>query len=431
MRRIIFALLAGATALGIAWYLAGIPGKVSADIGAYTFEASSPVVLLGLALLFIVLYVVVRVLGLILRLPSVLREGRRTRHRVLGDEAVTRTLVALASDAKAEARREASRARYFLGDTPQTLLLVAEAGRLSGRDDEVEAAFRALSARSDSAFLGFRGLLREAVARKDWNEAAALARRAEAANPGAVWLRQERGQLAIRAGNWVEAALLAESASARAALGTAAADAEPDPTKARAMAHQAWKQDRSLCTAALAYAERLRAANREKRATSVIVDSWKIAPHPSLASFVLRPVSDPLARVRLAQRLANANPGHPESHLLMARVSLDAGLTGEARHHLDAVQHSGLNERRMWRLIADMEEQERGQTEEGRSAQRTALRRASDADSDPVWRCSSCHSEAKDWSPACPYCVTAGGLRWGRPIVRPLLMVADTEPDPV
>lgn len=425
MRRIILTVLAGAIALGVAWYLAGIPGEVSADIGPYTFEAPTPVVLLGLMALFVLLYLAIRLLGLLLRLPSVLRDRRNARYRVLGDEAVTRTLIALASDAKAEARREASRARRFLGDTPQTLLLAAEAGRLSGRDDEAEAAFRSLSERRDGAFLGFRGLLRQAVAREDWSEAAALARRAEAANPGAAWLRQERGQLAIRAGNWAEATTLAESDIARAALGTAAADAEPDPNKARGMALQAWKQDRSLSRAALAYAERLRAANREKKAVSVITETWKATPHPELAAFLLRPVSDPLARAQVAQRLANANPDHPESHLLMARVSLDAGLTGEARHHLDAAQRSGLNERRMWLLIADMEEQERGQTEEGRAAQRAALRKAADADPDPVWRCTSCHGQAEDWAPACPHCATAGGLRWGRPFAPAILLAPE------
>jgi len=422
MRRIVLTLVTGGIALGLAWYLAGISGQVSADIGPYTFEAATPVVLLGLLLLFVVLYLAVRLLGLLIRLPSAVRQRRDIRNRILGDEAVTRTLIALASNAKADARREASRARRFLGDTPQTLLLAAEAGRLSGREDEAEAAFRALSERGDGAFLGFRGLLTQAVAREDWAEAAALARRAEAANPGAAWLRQERGQLAIRAGNWGEAASLADSESARAALGTAAADAEPDPRKARGLAQQAWKQDPSLSRAALAYAERLRAANRERKATAVIIGSWKLAPHPELASFFLRLVSDPIGRVQAAQRLANANPDHPESHLLMARVSLDAGLTGEARHHLDAAQKAGLNERRMWLLIADMEEQERGETEEGRAAQRHALRMAAAADPDPAWRCLSCHGVAEDWAPACPHCTVAGGLRWGRPFAPAILM---------
>src|SRR5699024_6142880 len=113
--------------------------------------------------------------------------------------------LALAAGEKADARREASRARRLLGDTPQTLLLSAEAGRLSGRDDEAEAMFHRLAERKDAAFLGYRGLLRQAMARQDWAEAASLARQAEAAHPGAAWLREERAQLAIRTGNWAEA----------------------------------------------------------------------------------------------------------------------------------------------------------------------------------------------------------------------------------
>ncbi len=414
MRRVILILLASAIVIVIAWYLAGLPGQVSAEIGELTFEASAPVVLLGLLAAFAVLYVALRLLGGLIRLPGAIRRWRRDRSREQGDDAVARTLIALAAGGGADARRQAQRARLLLGDTPQTLLLAAEAGRLGGREDEAETAFRALAERKDAAaFLGFRGLLRQAIANQNWVEAASLARQAETAHPGASWLREERAQLAIRAGNWSEALELAATDAPKAALGAAAADAEADPAKARRMARQAWHKDPTLSHAALAYARRLRAQNHEGRATGVITDTWKAAPHPDLATFLLEPISDKLARAKAAQKLTASNSSHAESHLLLARTALDAGLTGEARHHLEAAQAAGLNERRMWLLLAEVEEEERGDTEEGRRAQRDALRRAATADPDPAWRCAHCHTPQPAWVPACPVCATAGGLRWG------------------
>src|SRR5439155_24956275 len=174
-----------------------------------------------------------------------------------GDVAVTRTLLALAAGERGDARREASRARRLLGDTPQTLLLAAEAGRLAGRDDEAQTAFRALAARQDAAFLGLRGLLRQAIEREDWAEAAALARQAEDVQPGAAWLRHERARLAVRAGNWSDALALADAEAPKAALAAAAAEAEPDASRALRLAKQAWQDDPSLPSAALAYATRL------------------------------------------------------------------------------------------------------------------------------------------------------------------------------
>jgi len=413
MRRVVFVLAACVITLAVAWFLAGLPGHVTAQFGATTVDMAASVAALGLLIAFILLYGVFRGIGALLRLPYVAARWDAARDRRRGDLAVTRALLALAAGDKADARREANRARQWLGDTPQTLLLAAEAGRLAGRDDEAEAAFRRLTQRADAAFLGYRGLLRQALNRQDWSEAAALARQAEAAHPGASWLRHQRAQLALRSGDWAEALDLAETDTARAALAAAAATAEQDPARATKLAQKAWKADASLAPAALAYAIRLRAEGRESRAQAVLRHSWSLAPHPDLADFALAPVTDLLARAQAAQHLAEANPEHVESRLLLARTALAAGLTGEARHQAILARDSGLNQRRLWLLLAEIEEAEGGGTEASRAAQRDALRRAATADPDPDWRCTECHAIAPAWSAACPSCGAAGSLRWG------------------
>jgi HemY protein len=412
MRRVLVVLLVGAVVLAVAWVLAGLPGRVTAEIDGFAFEAAAPVAALGLLLLFVILYALLRLIGAIFRLPRSLRARQAARRRRSGDTAVTRALLALAAGEKGDARREASRARRLLGDTPQTLLLAAEAGRLAGREDEAEIAFRALATRGDAAFLGLRGLLRRAIEHEDWAEAAALARQSEEVQPGAAWLRQERARLAVRAGNWSDALALADADAPKAALATAAAEAETDPVRALRLARQAWQEDPSLAPAALAYASRLRAAGRESRALAAIRHGWSIAPHPDLAAFALAPVADNLARMRAAQTLTQANPEHVESRLLLARTALDAELTGEARRHAEAARDAGVNQRRLWLLLAEIEEAEGGDTEAGRLAQRDALRRAATADRDPVWRCIACHTTHDRWHPACPDCFTVGSLRW-------------------
>jgi len=428
MRRILLVLVIGGIVLALGWALAGLPGRVSGEIGDITFEAATPAVAIGLLVLFGVLYALFRMLGAAIRLPRTLRRRQAIRRRRSGDVAVSRTLLALAAGEKGDARREASRARRLLGDTPQTLLLAAEAGRIAGRTDEAEAAFRALAARDDAAFLGLRGLLRQAIEREDWPEAAALARQAEAVQPGAAWLRRERARLAVRAGDWSDALALADADAPKAALAAAAADAEPDATRALRLANQAWKDDPSLSPATLAYASRLRSAGREKRALAAIRHGWSIAPQPDLAAFALAPVTDRLARMSAAQRLTEANPDHAESRLLLARAALDAGLTGEARRHAEAARATGLNQRRLWLLLAEIEEAEGGDTEAGRLAQRDALRHAATADPDPQWRCTACHTAHADWRPSCPDCFTVGSLRWSTgPVAAPIVQAMPTE----
>jgi HemY protein len=405
MRRILLILLACVVVLALAWGLASLPGRVSGDVGDISFEAPTSVVSLGLLLLFAGLYALLRLIGATIRLPRTIRRRQAARRRNSGDLAVTHTLLALAAGDTGDARREASRARRLLGDTPATLLLAAEAGRIAGRTDEAETAFRTLADRDDAAFLGLRGLLRQAIDRGDWTEAMALARKAEAVQPGAAWLRRERARHAVRAGEWSDALALADADAPKAALATAAVGTTADEGQMLRLARQAWQEDPSLAPAALAYAKRLRAAGRESRALTVIRHTWSIAPHPDLADFALAPMIDPLARTQAAQRLTEANPTHAESRLVLARTALDAGLTGEARRHAEAAIAAGVNQRRMWLLLAEIEEAEG-------TDQRDALRHAATADPDPTWRCEACHTAHARWHAACPDCFTVGSLRW-------------------
>jgi HemY protein len=412
MLKVILFLLAGCAIVAVAWLLAGISGHVVASIGAYTIETSTPVAILILVALVVVILILLRVLRGILAIPRTTTGWRRHHRLALGEKAVTRVLVALAAGEPDASRKEARRARHLLGDSPQTLLLFAEAARLSGRDDEAEEAFRALAKQKDASFLGLRGLLRRAVDRRDWPESLVIAKQAEAAHPGTVWLRQQRAELALQTENWAEALELIGPDSRRPTYYVAAADAETDPARALGFAKQAWKQAPAFAPAVLAYASRLRAAGYEKRAQSCIADAWKQAPHPDLATFALALEPNNLARAQAAKRLVAGNSTNPESRLLLAQVALDAGLTGEARHQVEIAESEGMKQRRLCLLLAEIEEQERGDTEAGRLAQRDALRRAATAEPDPHWECTTCHTNHAAWHPKCDVCGGVGTMQW-------------------
>ncbi len=409
MRRVLFFLVASIVVLALAFGLASLPGTVSAEIGSLSLSMRTPIAALALLLLILLAYVLLRLLGLAIHLPRRLRLWRSGRDRARGDRAVTRALLALAAGEPRGAMQESTRARRLLGDTPQTLLLAAESARLAERSDEAEAIFRQLAGLKEGAFLGLRGLFRQAVARGDWAEAARLAREAESAHPGGAWLRRERQRAAIENRDWRTALALAEVPS-RAALAAAAADAEPDPKAALRLAREAVAADPSLAPATLALARRLRAQGREHRAMAVIERAWERMPHPSLAEFALAPVAEKLARATAAQRLAAHNPNHPESRFLLARTALEAGLPGEARRQAESLRASGIGWRRLWLLIAEIARAEASDRES--PAEREALRAAATAEPDPAWRCGECGGETPTWQPLCPHCGAAGRLAW-------------------
>ena len=421
MRAVFFIVIAAAVAIGAAWWLAALPGTVSVSLSGYTVQLATSLALIGVLIIVLALYLVLRVLGWIWRTPSRIGFWRRRQRRKGGDDAITRTLVAIAAGTEGDARRESAKARRLLGDTPQTLLLAAEAGRLAKRDDEATELYTMLARRDDAALLGLRGLFRQAMNREAWSEAAAIAERAEAVHPGGAWLREERAHLAVRTGNWPQALRLAGPESPREAYATAAADAESDRAEALRLARRVWKDTPGFTPAALAYARRLRESGKDVKALQTIRDAWAANPNPELAAFSLEPITDKMARIREATRIVTHNSGHPESQFLLARLSLDADLTGEARHHLEQARRAGMNQKRLWLMLADIEGREHGETEAGQIAQRDALRHAALADPDPAWRCDACGTEHVHWLPVCPSCHTPGRVRWG---VRQMALVA-------
>jgi HemY protein len=413
MRRVVLFLGLAAIAVYVAWRLYLLPGMVALSIGSYSVETRTSVAIVAALVFLFILYVVGRMLRWMFTSHQRIGSWGARRRREQGDQAVTRTLVAIAASEPSAALRESARARKLLGDTAQTLLLAAEAQRVAEREEDAAAIYRKLAERKDAALLGLRGLFRQAMNKEAWADAAEIAARAAKIHPAGAWLRDERAQLAIRTGNWAEALNLSSPGASRAALATAAAEAEADPSAALRLAKQAWTEAPGFAPAAVAYALRLRGNGKEVKAFDVIREAWRINPQPELASAWLSQIEDPAIRLREAGRLVAGNPTHPEAFLVLARACLDADLPEEARVQLELARKAGLNQRRVWLLLADLEASEHGETEIGRLALRDALRRAATAEPDSGWYCEVCGTEQTGWRPACPVCHTAGRIAWG------------------
>jgi HemY protein len=415
MRRALVLLAALAAVTALAYWLADTGGVIEVQVGETWIGIGVPVAVVLAVVGFVLLHGLLNGIAWLLGIPARRRAARAARRRAEGDTAVTRALVALAAGTADQARIEARRARALLGDTPQTLLLAAEAERAAGREDGAAAVFKALAEREDARFLGLRGLLRQAIQRQDWAAAQRLAREAEAVQPGAAWLREERQVVAVRMRDWREAFALAPPGAPRAALALAAAEQEPDPARAAEYEKQAVAADPAFVPAALAHARRLAEAGSTRRARGVLEQCWIAAPHPDVGQAWIAGTPDRLARVKAVEDLIHRNPDHPESRLLMARVALDAGLTGRARTELEALVGSGAADRRAYLLLAELEQAEHGDTADARAAQARWLRGAANAPGAPRWRCAACGAEHAAWKAVCAGCDSVGRIGWSAP----------------
>ena len=156
----------------------------------------------------------------------------------------------------------------------------------------------------------------------------------------------------------------------------------------------------------------------------VLEAAWLAAPHPDIGAAWVASVAAPLARVKAVEDLTHRNANHPEARLLMARIALEAGLTGRARSELDALVGSGAADRRAYLLLATLEETEQGDTAEGRAAQTRWLREAAAATDAPRWRCDACGAEHGAWKPDCAACGATARINWSSPASLPALTQA-------
>lgn len=413
MRRALWLLLVCALTVGIAWGLMRLGGVVELRVGDMFIGVSLPVLLIALVVLFLVLHLLIVGVRSLIHWPARIRARRAEKRRVQGEAVLTRALVSLAAGSADAARSEVKRARALLGDTPQLLLLTAEAERMAGREDAAAEAFQALAKREDARFIGLRGLLRQAIQRRDWEAAKALAREAEAAHPGAAWLREERAVLALRTEDWREALALAAPQTPRAPLALAAAGQEPDAARAAELEREAFQADPGFAPAVLAHAARLNASGNGRRAKSVLEQGWAAAPHPDIATAYLADEVEKLARVKAAETLVHRNRSHAESRLLLARCALEAGLTGRARSELEALVASGEADARAYLLLVELEQAEQGDTALARAAEAKWLRAATSARPEPRWRCAQCGKAHARWHPVCDACGTSGRISWG------------------
>jgi len=414
--------------VGTAVFFADHPGRVEILWQGWQVETSVAVLAAAAILAALVAGLMFSILSLILDAPRRLLRARHERRRRSGYRALAQGMVAVAASDPQEARRYARKADLLLADPPLTLLLSAQAAQLDGDEGAAQRFFTAMLERSETEFLGLRGLLNQALRAGDRSTALRLATRATVLRPGTRWAVKSRFDLETGEGRWEAAReTLAQAAKRRLVAPqkaphhrgvilyelSCAALAGGDQRRATALAAEARAMTEDLAAPAAHYARLLLRQRRIGRAAQAVERAWRTAPHPDLAQVYgeIQQSEAPLARIKAFERLAAQNPTARESHLALAEAALDARLWGEARRHLNDALATGTTPR-LCRLMARLEEAEHGEFRLVREWLDLAL----GATPDPCYVCTTCSRESPDWRSLCPYCGTFDTLIWRAPV---------------
>jgi len=410
-----------------AYWLSTHPGRVAFNVDDWRIDTSIGFLVFIVAVLIMLVVVVSRFWGAIRRAPGQFFESRRMSRRQRGYKALTQGMVAVAAGDAQEARRAARRADALLDEPPLTMLLSAQAAQLGGEETAARRYFEAMLDHPDTAFLGVRGLLMQAIKAGDKGEALRLAERAYRLRPETEWVVDQLFELQVESALWSDANETIATAIRRKTLPAAdarrrraavlveqsrVAEAEGDLDMALSRAREAHDLDPALVPATLALARLFKARDRAGRAVRLIEEAWARGPTPELAAAygALIEDQDPLARVKRFQRLFSFRPDHRESHIALAEASLAARLWGEARKHLSAAGGNAPTAR-VCRLMAELEELEKGDM----ASSRQWLARATTAMPDEAWVCNGCGAVAGAWSALCGNCNAFGSLAWQPP----------------
>jgi HemY protein len=427
MRRLI-ALIALGVLIVAAATIADYPGAVDITWQGWEIDTSVGVLIAASAMLALVIWLLFSLFATAVRLPGRFRRNRRERRRRLGEQALTRGMLALAAGDGAAARRQSTRAETLLGATPMTLMLSAQAAQLDGDEDTARLRYTALLDTKDAQLLGLRGLIGQALRAGDGEDALRLAERARALRPHAGWVFETLLALQTRTGRWEEARRTLAQGANRHLLPHAPAEhhrgavlfelsrhAEQDGDMRRALSLAASAKDLipDIPAAAARHARLLIADDRRRAARRTIEAAWRRTPHPELARLwnELGGATPALELVTWVEKLAAHNPDSPESAIALAEAALAAQLWGEARRHLTRAMAAAPDapSRRVCLLMARVEESEH--PGEGRA--REWFDRALAAPPEPGYACRRCGTHSTEWQALCGSCHGFDTLAWG------------------
>lgn len=428
MLRILSFLITVALLVTAAVWFAQRPGEVTVHWQGWRVDTNVPVLLLALAAVLFAFSLLFRLLVFVFGAPRRFIQSRRESRRRKGYLALMDGLSAVAAGDPALAARKAKAADSLLRDPPLTMLLSAQAAQLSGDATAARQHFTAMLDRPETAFLGLRGLLTQAIKAGDQAAALDYARRAHAINPDAPWLTATLFDLQARAGLWREAEDTLSHAERRGVFSSDEARRKKavvlferarqsldggDRKGAIKLLRQARDADPAFAEAAIRLATLLAQEGKHRRATGLLEDVWRFNPHPDLAKAYmgLWAHEDALQRLRRAETLAAAHPRHPESHIVVAEAALAAELWGQARSHLMTAAETHPSAR-IYRLLAEVEQRETG----NETAVREWLAKAASAKADSVWLCRACATPAPQWLAACPACHGIDTIAWSDPL---------------
>ena len=400
-------------------------GEIVLTVGdtAYAVELTTAVI--GLIVALIVAVLLVLLVRAILKAPRrITRHGRR-RNAERAQLAVSQGLLAIAAGDIRTADRAAIEASRRAPGLPLTRLLEAQAAQLRGDRTRALHVFQEMTEAAPTRIAGLRGLYIEAEREGEQEAARQIAETARHEAPSAAWAARALLRHQAAAADWegalrtltgaVDGKILDKRTARRqravVLTAKALAEEEGNPDAARKAAIEAHDLAPELAPASVVASRLLSRQGDVRRATRVLEDTWRVAPHPEVADAYVHVRSGDSAgdRLKRAETLFRMRQQADDGRLAVARAAIDARDFARARDVLTPV----LTTRPTRNALIVMAELVQAETDD-RGQAREWLARAVNAPRDPVWTADGMILEA--WAPASPVTGRIDTVEWKVPV---------------
>ncbi|MEO1038753.1 MAG: heme biosynthesis HemY N-terminal domain-containing protein [Pseudomonadota bacterium] len=383
------------TAIAAVWLTLN-PGSLSIEFLGWRLETSAALAGgLWLVLTFI-LVVLWRLVVTLWTAPDAFKRFRGRRRREQGFDALERALIASAAGQGELAIRQAARADAMLDRPALSRLLAARAAEAAGDLAGAEAQYEAMLEDPRTRLVARRGLATVAEGRGEPALAIRHAGDAFKDNRSVGWAFDALFKAQIAEARWADALSTLDEGEKRrhvapeiarrrrAVLLTVEAmgAALTDPDKAAERAERAASIAPDFPPATAAAGRFLAAKRRHKRAAELLEAGWSEAPHPALAKIYagLRKSDTNAKRAARLRALAERNPDHRETRLLLAEVALDQANGEDACAALEPLLAEPNPSARVLTLAARL-----SRLEDDNDEARRLLARAAHAPGEPDW----------------------------------------------
>ena len=415
-------------------YLLNMSGGADITIAGYNANLSPLMLLIGLVLLVLAVWLLLKLMGLLVATfkflngdeTAISRYFSRNRERK-GFTALSEGMMALASGEGQLALAKAAKAEKYLERPELTTLLTAQAAELAGDRRKAEETYKRLLEDDRTRFVGVRGIMKQKLADGDTATALKLAEKAFAIKPKHVETQDVLLQLQASTEDWhgarkTLAAKLKSGSLPRdvhkrrdAVLALSEARevlAEGNSIGAREAAIEANRLSPDLVPAAVMAARSYIEQGNARYATRVIKKAWEVHPHPDLAAAFAEivPDEDPSQRIKRFHALTRINPDNPETIMLNCELQIAAENFLQARSALHDLVESGPTARNLTLMAAI----ERGEGSDDQIV-RGWLTKALTASRGPQWVCDKCQNIHSSWGPVCTNCGSFDTLSWKTP----------------